>query len=404
VLKHFADADVLVVDDNPTNITLLTMVLERSGLRRVRSYTDAREAAASLDRQLPDLALIDLHMPYLDGFALLAKLAERAAGAYVPSLVLTADASPEALQRALEAGAQDFVTKPFDATEVVLRVRNLLHTSYLHKELRLHNRWLLSKLVEQEARREAELGERSQQEARISAVLRARALVMHYQPVTDLRTDRTVGVEALARFPSEPTRPPNVWFAEAERVGLDVELQLLAIEQALAALATLPAEIFVAVNVTPSVVLDSGRRLLRMADSGLDRVVLELTEHVPVEDYDALNRAIAPLREAGARLAVDDTGAGYAGLQHLIALEPEVVKLDLSLTRGIDRDPARRSLASALVRFGRETGALVVAEGVETEAELDALRSLEVPWAQGYLIGRPQPLLDVLATWAGQPP
>jgi EAL domain-containing protein (putative c-di-GMP-specific phosphodiesterase class I)/DNA-binding NarL/FixJ family response regulator len=396
VLKHFADADVLIVDDNRTNVALLTMILERAGLRGVRSYVDPREAVASLER-LPDLALIDLHMPHLDGFALLSRLAERAAGSYAPALVLTADASAESLRRALEAGAQDFVTKPFDATEVVLRVRNLLHTSYLHKELRLHNRWLLSKLTEQEARHEAELGERSQQEAQISAVLRARAITPYYQPVVDLRTDRVVGVEALARFPGEPVRPPNVWFAEAELVGLSVELQLLAIERSLPALADLPPEVFLAVNVTPEVVLDSGRRLLRMAESVLSRVVLELTEHVPVEDYDALTTAAAPLRQAGARLAVDDTGAGYAGLQHLIALEPEVVKLDLSLTRGIDRDPARRALASALVRFGRDTGANVVAEGVETQAELGALRDLGVPWAQGYLIARPQPLTEALA-------
>jgi EAL domain-containing protein (putative c-di-GMP-specific phosphodiesterase class I) len=379
------------------------MILERAGLRGVRSYVDPREAVASLER-LPDLALIDLHMPHLDGFEMLAKLAERAAGIYLPSLVLTADASAESLRRALQAGAQDFVTKPFDATEVVLRVRNLLHTSYLHKELRQHNRWLLSKLTEQQALDEAGLGERSQQEARISAVLRGRAITPHYQPVTDLRTDRTVGVEALARFPSDAERPPNVWFAEAQRIGLSVELQLLAIEQALAALEDLPPEVFLAVNVTPEVVLDSGRRLLTMAEEALGRVVLELTEHVPVEDYDALTASVAPLREAGARLAVDDTGAGYAGLQHLIALEPEVVKLDLSLTRGIDRDPARRALASALVSFGRDTGASVVAEGVETQGELEALRALGVPWAQGYLIGRPQPLNEMLSAYGRRPP
>jgi EAL domain-containing protein (putative c-di-GMP-specific phosphodiesterase class I)/AmiR/NasT family two-component response regulator len=401
MLERFADADVLVVDDNPANVALLRAILERARLRNVRTYTDPREAVASLQRQ-PDLALVDLHMPHLDGYAVLERLAEGAAGTYLPTVILTADASTEALRRALKCGAQDFITKPFDAMEVLLRVRNLLQTSYLHKELRMHNRWLRSKVDEHRAREEAERGEYSQLEARIASVLRTQALTPVYQPIAEVSTGRIVGVEALSRFPTEPGRPPDVWFAEAERVGLGVDLQLLAIQRALEALENLPPEVFLAVNLSPAVVLDPGRRLLRMAEAVLGRLVLELTEHTPVEDYDALNAAIAPLRDGGARLAVDDTGAGYAGLQHLVALAPDVVKLDLSLTRGVDRDPTRRALASALVRFGRDTGARVVAEGVETQAELEALRVLEVPWAQGYLIARPQPLVEVLPMCTGR--
>lgn len=400
MLERFAEADVLVVDDNPANVTLLRAILERAGLRNVRSYTDSREAVASLHQQ-PDLALIDLHMPHLDGYAVLERLAERAAGSYLPTVVLTADASPEALRRALQSGAQDFITKPFDAAEVLLRSRNLLQTGFLHQELRQHNRWLRSKVDEQRAGVQAERGERAKQEARISAVLRNQALEMVYQPVTDLASGRVVGVEALARFPGEPPRTPDVWFAEAERVGMGVDLQLLAVQHALAALDKLPPDVFLAVNLTPSLVLDPGRRLLRMAEPVLDRLVLELTEQTPVENYEVLIAAVSPFREEGARLAVDDTGAGYAGLQHLIALTPDIVKLDLSLTRGVDRDPARRALASALVQFGGDTGARVVAEGVETTGELNALRALEVPWAQGYRIARPQSLGDVLPLCTG---
>ena len=403
MLERFADADVLLVDDNPANVMLLQAILERAGLRQVRTYMDPREAVASLQRQ-PDLALVDLHMPHLDGYAVLGRLAERAAGTYLPVVILTADASTEALRRALECGAQDFVTKPFDATEVLLRVRNLLHTSYLHKELRLHNRWLRSKVDEHRAVEAVERGERSQQEARVSALLRSQGIEMVYQPIADVATGRVVGVEALSRFPGDPVRSPDVWFAEAERVGMGADLQLLAIQHALGALEKLPSEVFLAVNLSPGGVLDPDRRLLRMVGGVLDRLVLELTEEAQVEDYDALNSAVAPLREGGARLAVDDTGAGYAGLRHLIALAPEIVKLDRWLTSGVDVDPARRALASALVQFGRDTGAEVVAEGVETPAELQALRALEVPWAQGYLIARPQPLGEALAICTREPP
>ena len=403
MLERFADADVLLVDDNPSNVALLRAILERAGLRGIRAYTDPREAVGSLQRQ-PDLALVDLHMPHLDGCEVLRQLSARAAGTYLPTVILTADASPEALQRALQCGARDFITKPFDATEVLLRVRNLLQTSYLHKELRLHNRWLRSKTDELHAHQQAARGERSQQVDRIRAVLRTQDITLVFQPVTDVQTGRVVGVEALSRFLPEPSRPPDVWFAEAEQVGLGVDLQLLAIQHALEAVEAFPPEIFLAVNLTPAVVLDPRHRLLRTAGSALQRLVLELTEQLPLEDYDVLNAALAPLRAGGARLAVGDTGAGYAGLQHLMALGPEVVKFDHWLTHGIDRDPARRALARALVRFGDETAAGVVAEGVETAAELEALRALQVRWAQGYFIARPQPLHDVLAACATQSP
>lgn len=123
-----------------------------------------------------------------------------------------------------------------------------------------------------------------------------------------------------------------------------------------------------------------------------ERIVVELTEHSEVTDYAALTRRLAALREAGVRLAVDDTGAGFASLRHILQLHPDLIKLDLALTRDVDTDPARRALAAALVTFGDEIGASVVAEGVETSGELTVLRDLRVDAAQGYYLGRPQPL------------
>lgn len=189
-----------------------------------------------------------------------------------------------------------------------------------------------------------------------------------------------------------------MWFAEAERVGLGVELELLAVRTAIAALPLIPPSMFLAVNISPAVLVDSRHRLLELVDPGLlDRLVLELTEHVPVENYSALVSAFELFGKQGTRLALDDTGAGYAGFRHLLGLQPDVVKLDLSLTRGIDRDPARRALARALVHFSRDIDAALIAEGVETAHELATLAELDVPWVQGYHLARPQPLPDALA-------
>jgi EAL domain-containing protein (putative c-di-GMP-specific phosphodiesterase class I) len=117
-----------------------------------------------------------------------------------------------------------------------------------------------------------------------------------------------------------------------------------------------------------------------------------MTEHAAVEEYETLQEALAQLRERGIRVAVDDTGAGFASLRHILQLSPEFVKLDISLTRGIAKDPPRRALAAALTAFANELGASIIAEGVEREEELTALAELRVHHVQGYLLGRPGPL------------
>jgi EAL domain-containing protein (putative c-di-GMP-specific phosphodiesterase class I) len=133
--------------------------------------------------------------------------------------------------------------------------------------------------------------------------------------------------------------------------------------------------------------------LLQSVD--INRVVLELTEHASVMDYRELTEALTPLRALGLRIAIDDAGAGYASMRHILSIEPDLVKLDISLTRGIDADRKRRALASALIAFARETDVGIVAEGVETSAELLTLQSLGVKRAQGFYLARPRPLAEL---------
>ena len=398
-LSRFADAHVFIIDDNTTNVALLEQLLRRAGLRSVHTATDPREALVRLDSVEPDLVLLDLHMPQLDGYTVLRHIVEHAAGQYLPVMVLTADARREASERALTMGARDFLTKPFDATEVILRVRNLLETRYLHVTLRQHNLELRAELGSYRDLERAELEAMTCQRERIERVLRDRAVRMVYQPVVDLNTHQLVGVEALARFPDAPTQGPDRWFSEAERVGLGIDLELCAVDAALGAVGQLPSNAFLAVNVSPGTMLS--QRLADVIPTDLaPRMVIELTEHVPVEDYDAVNAAADSLRDNGARLAVDDMGAGYAGFRHLLSLKPDIVKLDISLTRGIDQDPGRRALASALVHFTQDTSAALIAEGIETSGELDTLHELQVDWAQGYHLGRPESLSNIVSQYA----
>jgi EAL domain-containing protein (putative c-di-GMP-specific phosphodiesterase class I) len=149
---------------------------------------------------------------------------------------------------------------------------------------------------------------------------------------------------------------------------------------------------FLTVNVSPETILLPGLADL-ISREVAPRLILELTEHIPVEDYSPILQALAPLRDIGVRLAVDDTGAGYASFRHILSLDPDVIKLDISLVRDIERDPVRRALVAALVPFARETGFRVIAEGVESDHELAALCALGVRWAQGFHLATPSALI-----------
>ena len=216
-------------------------------------------------------------------------------------------------------------------------------------------------------------------------------LVIVFQPVVDLFSGEIIAVEALARFDVMPMRPPNEWFGDAHHAGLGVELEMLAIKRALAYLPMLPEGIALTINAGPETIV--GPRLQhQLFDLAPRRVVVELTEHTSFDHYPGLQAALLRLRHGGVRLAVDDAGSGYSSLTHILKLAPDFIKLDRELIAGIDIDPVRRALVTSLVVFAVDTGAEILAEGVETADELETLRRLGVRYAQGYYLGRPAPL------------
>lgn len=241
---------------------------------------------------------------------------------------------------------------------------------------------ILMKLVEQEE--DAEDG-RHAFISRLDSLYASGGPAMVYQPLFDLPRLVPVGAEALSRFPLG-TPDPADWFRKAHSVGLGVELELAALSNAFASLDEVTG--FLSVNVSSETVCSPkfGRMLAALP---MHRIVVELTVHAPIEDYDTLNEALGPLRRNGLRVAIDDAGAGYACMRHILSIVPDFIKLDLSLVRGIDSDLPRQALAAALAAFAFTTDALVVAEGIETAAELATLERLGIHYGQGYHLGRP---------------
>jgi EAL domain-containing protein (putative c-di-GMP-specific phosphodiesterase class I) len=225
----------------------------------------------------------------------------------------------------------------------------------------------------------------------IADVIARRAFVPVFQPIVDLRRDEIVGYEALTRFTDGAN--PEVLFAEAAAVGLGVELETATLETALAAAEALPRSAWLNMNATPELII-AGEPLRALLGGSRRRLVLvEVTEHTAIADYPAFRAAMAALGPK-VEFAVDDAGVGFASLRHILELRPAFVKLDRSLVAGLESDHARQAMIVGLRHFARSTGCRLIAEGIETDRELAALRALDIQLGQGYLLGRPLPVAD----------
>src|SRR3954452_1172803 len=220
-------------------------------------------------------------------------------------------------------------------------------------------------------------------------------LTLVFQPIVDLAGATVAGYEALCRFPG--TAGPDVWFAAAAEAGMAAELDALAIAKALETVPHLPADTFLTVSVRAHLLGTEPLQDALGRRPDLRRVVVELTEHTPVDDLTELHRETEALRERGALIALDDAGSGYSGLQQMAALRPQIVRLDRALVSDADTDPVRIALAEMLGEFAGRIDAWMLAEGLETPAELAAFMRLGVPLGQGWLLGRPAPGFAPLA-------
>jgi EAL domain-containing protein (putative c-di-GMP-specific phosphodiesterase class I)/CheY-like chemotaxis protein len=233
----------------------------------------------------------------------------------------------------------------------------------------------------------AERTEASTAREHIRAIIANAEFESVFQPIVDLGTDAAIGYEALTRFADGVS--PEQRFAEATAVGLGPELEAATMKASLGAAAELPSSAALNINVSPAMIMARQPLQQLLRDAGRP-IVLEVTEHAEIADYEAFRSSFGKLRPK-MELAVDDAGAGFASLRHILELRPAFVKLDRSLIGGMESDEARQAMIVGLRHFARSVGCRLIAEGIETEAELEVLRTLEIRLAQGFLLGRPLP-------------
>jgi EAL domain-containing protein (putative c-di-GMP-specific phosphodiesterase class I) len=378
---------VLIADDEPALRTALAALFAHEDrLVLVGEAGDADQAIELAVERRPDIALVDVNMPAGGGPRAARGIIRVSPETRVIALSAFED-RPTVLEM-LRAGAVGYLVKGTAGQDLMGSIAKVFDGgASLSAEL---IDGLVHELASKLRHEEIEQQQRAARRDEIDRFLTGRGVTMVFQPIVDLRSRAHVGMEALARFHTLPLRPPNEWFAEAVELELGTQLELMAIQGAMAGLARIPRGAYLSVNCSARAAMSPD--LATLIDGYASRMVIEITEHEAIEDYAVLTTTLEELRRRGVRLAIDDAGAGFSSLRHTLLLRPDIVKVDISLTRDIDGDRGKRALTSALVSFGEEMDVAIVAEGIETREELETLHSLGVRYGQGFHLAPPAAL------------
>lgn len=387
---------MLADDEEPVLEAMAQLVSTDPFIHLVGTATDAVQAIDLAALETPDVALLDVRMPGGGGSRAAREIRLRSPETRI--VALSASTDPRTVVSMVRAGAVGFVGKDQPGDEVL----RAIHRSAVGRASIVVERVgeVAERLTEHRSGEVVQRSERAHvSRERIEEAIRGNLLETVFQPIVDLRDGRIRGVEALTRFMSKPRRSPETWFVEAAHQGLLTQLELAAATQALTHLEAIPEDVYLSVNVSTETI--QGPRLAEMLQSiSASRLVLELTERTPIDDYEEIGARLDALRSMGTRLAVDDVGKGFSGLGHLVELAPDLLKFDRSLIAEVNSDTTKSGLIARLTSFASEEDMDVVAEGIETEAELDTLRRLGVESGQGFLLGRPGPIPTLVdGTW-----
>lgn len=376
---------LLLVDDDELVSTSLGRVLSAAGYD-VRTACGGQSAVSALLEASFDVVLSDVHMPGMDGVEILRRVRENHLD--VPVVLMTGGPSIKSAVDAVNEGALRYLYKPIDPGELKKTLDQAVQLGRLASAKR--------EAFELLGRPAALAGDRAGLEAIFARAMGS--VSMAYQPIVSWSKATVVGYEALLRSADPALSGPGTVIDAAERLGRITELNRAVRARVAEMILERTPEVDIFVNLHPLGLLDETLYMPNFPLSRLARhVVFEVTERASLEGVDHLRPRIAKLREMGYRLAIDDLGAGYAGLATFAQLDPEVVKIDMSLVRGIDRSATKRKLVGAIALACRDLDIEVIAEGVETVGERDELLKAGCDLLQGYLFAKPAPAFPTVA-------
>lgn len=377
---------VLLIDDEPALLDLYQDSLAPLGYQ-LDTADDGEEAAHLLSSKRYDVVVSDIQMPGMTGLDLLK--AVRSTNLDVPVILVTGNPSTETAIRAIELGALRYLTKPFSPADL----RRVVAYAACVNKMASAKREALKLMTGLEGFASDRAGLEASFERALATVS------MHYQPIVSWSQRKVFGYEALARTNDVSLSTPLGLIEAAERLGRLVHLGRHLRRVVAATIDLIPSDTNVFVNVHPRDLEDDD---LLSPTSPLavnaKRIVLEITERASLDAYPEVPGRLATLKGLGYRIAIDDVGAGHAGLATFTKLEPQIAKLDMALIRGVDSNPTKQRVIRSMTELCRDLGVLVISEGVETAGERDALLDAGSDFLQGYLFGRPAArLLD--PTW-----
>lgn len=396
-MLHEASAGLLVsvaiADDDPAVRRALADLIESdSRLHLVGQAVDAPDAIAVCGRVRPDVMLIDLKMPGGGGVRAIEEI--RNLWRKTACIALTAYEDRGSILRVIRAGAASYIVKGASG-DVILSTIFDVHNGETQLAPDVAETIVEELAAQLRKDRQRSEGLRSNA-AQVRRAIAGGGLSVVYQPIYKLADMSVAGYEALARFSPPGELSTKEWFEMAASTGLGAELEYAALDAALDEGHQLPAATWLAVNLSPACVL-APRFSSLGNDEVLAKLLVEITEHAPINDYEPIVAKLRGFRAQGGRVAVDDAGSGYSSLQHVLELEPDFIKLDISLCRDVQTKAKQRAVIASLVALAEATNCTVIAEGIESGDQQLALRDLGVTHGQGFHLGRPQTIGDVIS-------
>ena len=373
-----AKRHILIVDNDKTFVETTKRLLE------ARNYKVdvACDGADTLEKasQYPDLILLDRGLPDVEGLEICKKIRADARLEYISIIVFTATDKPSERVEGFSLGADDCISKPVDNAELIARMEAVLKRNQVFRQVQEEQSALATELKK---------------------ILNQEMITPYFQPIYSMKTLRPIGLEALSRPPTSGLID-NAEFLFRTALILDMysEVEMVCWKTAVAKWKQVINKEKLFLNCTPYFI-ESGRLnegFLSELDINPSSIVLEITERTAIQKYDVFLKELNMLRESGMKIAVDDVGSGFASLDTVVEIRPDIVKIDRQLVRELHRDDLKYNIMQAIVSFCKKSNIMTVAEGIEEEKEFEAVQELGVDAVQGYLLARPTPdiSMDIL--------